>query len=425
MASIIKHTVVKGDNLWDIAEQHGADHREIVRYVEIEDRDLIQPGWTLLVPVDDAEPPAEEPDEPPAEEPDEPPAEEPDEPPAEEPPAQGGPLAEHWGAFGVLNRDEGDPGPDEADRDHAETFEFYAAEFDHVPVSYMTSLHKLSPSHMGGNTGALVTYWDPANYSGPRPQYFDVLVPLGFTATDTTSRAAELRKVLSGAYDAKYRIVFNNLKKIGIRVIARIGNEPNLASPWCMLLVDEDERDLYGRAFDHVARLGRSILPDMLAGYCPNHSAVQPLKDYAKWWYKQIGKSAPAWQLADPTPVYEYAIDADGLDEVDVYQCDLYQGNQSAQRLVECLEYVADLAERDGKLVMVPEWGIWADEYNATEAEAGMDLMLAALQRVNERGLLLTFQYFDDDKRFMLKHPDNWGGRNLRPVLAAKVKAFG
>ena len=301
--------------------------------------------------------------------------------------------------------------------DHATKFGSYCTTFGFTLSSVLLGLSKAGASTMVGNANAARGYWETWVASNPtvKPDHMDVITPLGFANTGRTT-TQELEHVLSGGYDSSYQTTFTHLKGIadlGIIIVARIGNEPNLiAQPWAMLDVPEAKRDLYGKAFDHVARIGKSIMPNMIAGYCPNHTATQTVGEYVRW------AGGPSYHLDDDTIIYDWPLNRpEGMKEVGAYEFDAYMGNKTATQLVADLEYVKTLAIRDGKVMAVPEWGM-PDNKGTTLAQAVPRLqeMCDEFRALGDR--LIFQQYFGDKPPWEL---DDWQGVNLLDDYVAIV----
>lgn len=295
---------------------------------------------------------------------------------------------------------------------HAVTFGQYCTTFGFVLNSVLLSLDKNGPGIASGNTAACKGYWDAWISANPtiKPNYFDVIMPLGFKNTGRTTQN-ELNFVLGGGYDGSYSTMFSNLKDISdhdIQMAIRIGNESNLINlPWGMLSLPEAARDLYGQAFDYVAQIGKSIIPNMLAMYNPNHTGVLTVDEYVNW----ANVNAPAYHNGDTTIIYDWPLNRPaGMTEVDVYGIDLYMGSNTASVLADALAYVETLAVRDNKLMYVPEWGM-PDNKGTSLANAVGELqtMCDAFRAVADNRLL-SHQYFDDQEPWRLS---TWKNTNL------------
>jgi hypothetical protein len=415
--TVHRHTVVPGDNLHAIARQYGADPDDIVRYVPIEDRNLIKPGWTLLVSVEAAEPPAEEP---PAEEP---PAEE---PPAEEPPAEHKTLVETLGVFAMLNNKgpDGKPYTDD-DTTHAMKFGFYADALGAVPYSCFLSLHKQGPGIAEANVDDAIKYWKA--WKGPRPRMFDVLVPLGYVT------GQDLDGVANGDLDYHYERVFTKLDTLAkivttdgepALIVAREGNESELDhAPWGKFKFPED---VYGTAFNRVAAIGKRIIPTMLVNYTTNG----PMFTTVAAWRQYRKDKAPFADPGDQRFVIEWGLE---YIDLDVLGADGYvntDGNPAAARVKHMKmlnDLAADLSTRRGKYIRCawPEWGIWHDQHDAASGRRDLQIMIDGFASQFDPGRLMWHSYFHDDWRFRLELATNWGGVDLLPEYAAMVKAAG
>ena len=217
-------------------------------------------------------------------------------------------------------------------------FRYAAQNFDYRPTAMTSSAWGLV-----NESGA----WQTVGLDDPRHVRLAVTVPLRLAADGnrngiTSAVAATIRQGLiataSGALDSKFLTCANHLRSGGHGdAILRIGHEPDISwYPWSML---GGNADVYKTAFRRCRQVFKSVSSSFQVDYNTDSDALLSYPGFAN-------------RLSAGYPGDEY---------VDIVGIDIYNRAPWATNLNK-LNAVATFATAHGKLLSVPEWGLWKNE---------------------------------------------------------------
>jgi hypothetical protein len=185
--------------------------------------------------------------------------------------------------------------------------------------------------------------WQTVGLDDPRHIRLSITVPLrtgeGNFVDVTATTAAVIRRdlidVANGSLDAKFLICANHLAGGGHGdAILRLGHEPDIR--WYPWSIHGGNADVYIDAFRHAREVFRSVSPGFLVDYNVNGDALRPYPGFPN-------------RLTAAYP---------GDAHVDIIGVNAYN-RQPWPETQARLDTVAAFAAAHGKLLSVPEWGVW------------------------------------------------------------------